>query len=374
MTGKERVYAALSHRQPDRVPFFEYLAEYTVMQDVLGREVYWRAHFKEVQALWEGRRDELVEGYKRDLVEFARAMDWDGITVGMVPPKGFQPQPLEQLDELTWRDWQGNVYRYSELTEDLMLMARQVLDSRSPPPDLWEPPPEPDPSEFELIDHVVAELGQTHFIISRCGRYLSPRYPSALGMEARLLALVERPDDVRNSRLQAAKASQAHLHMLLDRGIDAVFLEEDFGSSTGPMMSPRTFRDVILPALKVSCSHLKQRGAPVFFHSCGAVRPLLDMFIEAGVDCYQSIQPEEDIIALKRDFQGRLCLWGGIDTDALVRSTPDRVYTEVAHIIQHCKPGGGFILGTSHSLMVGCRADNYLAAATALRDHGWACQ
>ncbi len=368
MTGKQRVYEALAHREPDRVPCFEYIFEYSVMQDVLGREVFWRGHFKEIKALWEGRRDELVESYKRDIVDFVRAMDWDGVTVTMVPPKGFQPEPLQQIDETTYRDWQGNVYRYSPLTEDLMLMAPRALEPQKPPPDLWEPPPEPDPSEFELIDHVVRELGHTHFIICRQGRYIRPRYPSALGQEQWLIRLVEEPDAVREERIRAAEAAEAHIAQLLSHGVDTVFLEQDYGSSTGPMMSPATFRETIWPWMKIMCHHLKSRGAPVFFHSCGAVRPLLDMFIEAGVDCYQSIQPEEDIVGLKRDFGDRLTLWGGINADAIVRGTPGQVYREVADILRACKPGGGFILGTSHSLMVRSRTANYLAALKALKD------
>ncbi|MBC7289219.1 MAG: hypothetical protein H5T86_14505, partial [Armatimonadetes bacterium] len=89
-----------------------------------------------------------------------------------------------------------------------------------------------------------------------------------------------------------------------------------------------------------------------------------------GVDCYQSIQPEEDIIGLKRDFGTRLALWGGINADTMIRGTPDQVYREVAEVLRACKPGGGFILGTSHSLMVKSRLENYQAALRALRDHG----
>lgn len=101
------------------------------------------------------------------------------------------------------------------------------------------------------------------------------------------------------------------IDLLFQHGVDAVILEEDYGGSTGPLMSPQTFRRAILPGLEVLCGHAKRHKAPVIFHSCGRNRPLLDMFIEAGVDCYQSIQPEEDIVGLKREFGDRLCLWEG---------------------------------------------------------------
>lgn len=132
MTGKERVYTALAHQEPDRVLVLEYIFEHGVIEQVLGRSSFWRGHFKEVQAYWEGRRDEVVESQK----------------------------PLQQIDEETWRDWQGNVYRYSSLTEDLMLMA-------------------------------------------------PPSYPSPFGIEERMLRLAEDPEGIREERIRGAKATRA---------------------------------------------------------------------------------------------------------------------------------------------------------------------
>jgi uroporphyrinogen decarboxylase len=189
-------------------------------------------------------------------------------------------------------------------------------------------------------------------------------------MEAHLLAFVERPDALREERLAAAAAAPAEFEMLLSHGVETVMLEEDFGCTTGPMMSPRCFREVILPGLTRLCGNLKSFGAPAFFHSCGVNRPLIDMFIDAGIDVYQAIQPEEDIVGLKRDFGDRLGLWGGISTDGLVRWTPGQMKADVARIIEGCKPGGGFILGASHSVTVRARAENYLAAISALNEHG----
>jgi hypothetical protein len=72
-----------------------------------------------------------------------------------------------------------------------------------------------------------------------------------------------------------------------------------------------------------------------------------------------------------RDSGNRLGLWGGISTDGLVRWTPEQMKADVARTVEACKPGGGFILGASHSVTVRARADNYLAAIEALNQHGW---
>ncbi|HIE08450.1 MAG TPA: hypothetical protein EYP65_01210 [Armatimonadetes bacterium] len=60
MTRKEQVLFALSHREPDRVPVMD-IFDREIAEQVLGRPSFWRAHFKEIRAYWEGRRDEVVE-------------------------------------------------------------------------------------------------------------------------------------------------------------------------------------------------------------------------------------------------------------------------------------------------------------------------
>ena len=66
MTPKERVLAALRHREPDRVPTGEFATDYSILEQALGRPTFWRAKRRYTEALWDGRRDEVVEGLKRD--------------------------------------------------------------------------------------------------------------------------------------------------------------------------------------------------------------------------------------------------------------------------------------------------------------------
>lgn len=368
MTPKERVETALQHREPDRVPLMEFAIDYTIIEDILGHETFWRAHFKEIQAYWEGRRDEVVESQKRDIVQFVRETGQDGVAVNLVPPKGFQPERLQQLDEETWRDWQGNVYRYSAFTHDLMLMQEKALEPQ-PAPDLWEPPTEIDESEWELIDYVLAELGETHYIMIRPGRRVAIGYPSAISWEPMMLRLAEDPEGVRESRLRHAHATDFSIY--IQRGADNVVIGEDFGHNHGPFMSPATFRDVYVPSIRVLCDHIHSLGKPVLWHACGDNRLILDQMIEAGIDFYQAIQPEEDIVGLRRTWGHKIGLWGGISTHSLVMGTPEEIRQQVREAIKGCGPGGGFILGASHSVCVSSKAENYLAAIDELNQIGY---
>ena len=58
---------------------------------------------------------------------------------------------------------------------------------------------------------------------------------------------------------------------------------------------------------------------------------------------------------------GRLCFWGGIATELLIEGTMDEVRKNVREAMEKGGPGGGFILGPSHSIAKGTKYDNFMA-------------
>ena len=74
MLPRERVISTLNHEEPDRIPWGEVLIDYNIYAAVLGRKNYVNSHFYQHQAIREGRRDEVVAHYKRDLPDLV--MPW----------------------------------------------------------------------------------------------------------------------------------------------------------------------------------------------------------------------------------------------------------------------------------------------------------
>jgi len=109
MTPKERVIAALAHREADRVPTGEFATDHSVIREALGRPTFWRAKRRYTEALWEGRRDEVVESMKRDIVDFTLALGLDMVPVHAVPHKDFPFRKPRQVDDDHWEDEQGNI-------------------------------------------------------------------------------------------------------------------------------------------------------------------------------------------------------------------------------------------------------------------------
>jgi len=77
-----------------------------------------------------------------------------------------------------------------------------------------------------------------------------------------------------------------------------------------------------------------------------------------------------DLRLLKEKYAGRLCFFGGVNCETLTLGTPAEVDEEVRYAVQHAAPGGGLVLGSGNSLMLGTRYDCYEALLRARDRYG----
>ncbi len=148
MTPKERVRAAIAGQPVDRIPLGFYVVDCDTISRVIGRPTYVRDKIRSRIALWEGRRDEVVESYKRDTVGFYRKIDADLVCfkeAPLVPPKNYLPDPPRQLDRETWEDRDGRMYKLSHLSNELICVhnpTRRVPEDFTE--DMYPLPEEPE--------------------------------------------------------------------------------------------------------------------------------------------------------------------------------------------------------------------------------------
>jgi len=369
VTPKERVLATLDHREPDRIPWGEHSIDYNVYEDILGRPTLVQAKFRQTKAYWEGRRDEVVESYKRDRLDLVRALEMDIVFVNRVPPKGYHPEPLEQLDEVTFRNKAGDLFRISATTHDL----RPYKINRPPaePPSLedleaqlhraqTEPLTPPDPSEWELVEHAIAEMGETHFIALLVGDIGFPSFGHT--DEERLMNLALYPEHCALITKIAGTRLVRGLDIYRDLKIDALIPCGDLGSSTGMLASPRWYREHVWPWHKAYCDKAHAMGFKVLKHCCGNINEVVEDFVTAGYDAYEGIQHSGgmDIRDLKARVGDKLTLWGGIWHEHIILGTPEDIRNDARYAFTHAAPGGGYIMGSSHSLAVDARKENIL--------------
>jgi uroporphyrinogen decarboxylase len=122
------------------------------------------------------------------------------------------------------------------------------------------------------------------------------------------------------------------------------------------------FREFCFPLIKARCRNVRQYIDYIFLHSCGNTCQLIDMFIDAGINCLQSLQADAgmDIGRLQEKYDGRMIFWGGIAVEILLAGSTADVRKNVKQACQKAKKGG-IILGPSHSIAYGVSYDNFMA-------------
>ncbi len=150
--------------------------------------------------------------------------------------------------------------------------------------------------------------------------------------------------------------------------IDVIFMSgTDFGTQRGLLVSPQTFRDLWKPFYtRVNAWVHANTGWKTLFHSCGAIEPLLEDFIEMGVDCINPVQLSAegmDAGQLKAKYGRRLVFWGGgVDTQrTLPFGNRDEVRRQVRQRVEILGQGGGYVFNPIHNVQHGTPVENLLA-------------
>lgn len=373
MNSKERIQRTLARLPVDRIPIGFFAIDYDTVEKILGHETYLRAKAKTQIAFWEGRRDEVAQSWREDLIALHRKLDFldivslDTQACGLLPPKNYVPEKVRRVDAITWEAADGRVWKYSEITGDLTLVFQPEHTYHLDEFDLSASVTPPDPSIFEVVDAVTAAFPE-HYILGPTGGEAGMLLLG--GMEQGLRLYAEEPELVQRAIDCETRLANLRDAWYIRPGTDACFWRTDFSANTGPFISPKMFRKFCLPSIQERVRAVKSRGLRAWKHACGNNWKLLDMFVEAGYDVYQSIQHSAsmDIGQVKAQYGDRLVLWGGVMVEHLVSGTPADIRRDAEYALRVGPPGGGFIFGETHSIAVGTKYENFMALLDAY-DH-----
>lgn len=155
--------------------------------------------------------------------------------------------------------------------------------------------------------------------------------------------------------------------------IDIILFGDDLGSQTGPLVSVDMYREFYKSYHKMLWNRAKQLAeVKVLLHSCGAIEPFIEEFIDAGLDAVNPVQigcSGMDARSLKRRCGGRFTLWGGgCDTQSILpNASPVAVKKHVKKQIDILAPGGDFVFQQVHNVMANVPPENIVAMFEAVR-------
>jgi len=309
MKPRERVFAALRHQEPDRVPRFEIWID--ALLDELGESDIHSAHVN---------------------------LGQDCIMIPNQRPAGSNAWE-DGVDE--WgRIWKNGVY------------VNGLVDTEA---DLRQYSPSLDyVDQFFDSDRVkeVKDLYPDHCFIY--GTHMGPFTAGymAMGFERFFLRLADDPAFVHRLLEARTEWCIALYRKAISQGVDVLVLGDDAAHRGGPMISSPMWREFVLPHHRRIVDEL---DVPVVWHSDGNIQALLPMAIEAGFIGVHGLEPAAgmDLGEVKREFGQDLVLIGNVDVNVLCASDLDAVRRELRRCVEQGAPGGGYMIATCNSIFEG---------------------
>lgn len=411
MNSRERVLAAIAHKQPDQVPVdlgstpssgISAIA-YSNLLKAIGRTDLPVQIYDVVQQLAQPDMS-IIDRFGVDVLDIGRTFDteqedWHE-TVLANGDKAFYPvhfNPVKQAD--------GSYHCYDEDGKRLLALMPQgatffdqsyfpyingfpetydtldeemgrVLWSRyghSPwnhtqDPDFWK-------TLREKTLQLRASTDKALMIV--CGCNLFEWGTFLRRMDNFLMDLLCEPDQVARMLDQLLERHLATLAKVCDSVgdvVDIIRFGDDLGMTSGPFMDVDTYRSLFKPRHKQLCDYVKTHSQMhTFIHSCGSISSLMPDLIEAGIEIFNPVQTNARQMEpefLKKEFGQDCTFWGGgVETvGTLNNGTPEQVREQVLERLEIMSAGGGFVFNTVHNILPDVPPQNILAMFDAVKE------
>ncbi len=358
MTSRERALKAIRHEQPDRPPIYSSITPQVA--EMLCRHLgipleETLPSLLSTRISWPG----LMEKLGNDLIAVGPCYQEDRPVINT--PEGLQVN-----------EW-GMVFKdtglYGEFYDFPLQHAESVNDILNYP--------FPDPfakGRFEDAGRVMSKYSKSHAMIGEMETTIFETCWYLVGLEKFLMDLMIVPPylEVLLDRVMQVNLNLAR--QLVGMGVDIIWLGDDFGTQSGMIMDPDTWRRFFKPRMHFIFTELKKINPEVkiAWHSCGSFLPIVPDFIEIGLDILNPLQPlaqGNDPAYFKKTWGKQLSFFGAIDVQHLLPfESPEYIKKEVKRIASVLGEGGGYIAAPAHNIQPDTSVENILAMFDAIKE------
>lgn len=363
MTSKERVFKALQRDEmPDRVPL-----QFDLSKSLI--EIFSKKY---------GIPTQYSPSYYEDLTyrisanELRTTMGSDCVVVGGTIATVFAENKEKDgsyYNEFGMKMQPGSLY--VDVVESPLRQTSSIEDIEK-----YSFPNPHDPSRYELAEKDIARFKEEYFIIGDCEVTLFAMARQLLGMEKFLIDMMMQEAYLDKLYKKAFDWSLGIAIELVNRGVDAIWFGDDFGTQDSLIMELEMWRQIFKPLYRKLFRAIKKINPKliIIMHSDGAVAPLLPDLIEIGVDVFNPVQPGvpgHEPQDLQDRFGENLSFFGAIDQQYLLpKGTLEKIENDVREKINVLGKGGGYMIAPAHIIQSDTSAENVEAFINAVKKYG----
>jgi uroporphyrinogen-III decarboxylase len=261
------------------------------------------------------------------------------------PSDDFSYPTLEELDPADLLGWAPESFRAFQASKATFPIAD---------PDGFED------HVFGMLDRVIAQAGDEYSVHAEV-RSPFDHFLNLTGLENGLMALLDQPERVLEILEVTVDWSIALGVSQVRRGAQAVKISSPFAG--GGFLSREMYEQFILPYEARLAQAVRDAGAPIYTHTCGAIGDRLDLLCQAGVSGIECLDPPPlgnvEIGEAVEALRGKLFIKGNIDpVNTLLRGDADQVRKDVTGVLEATRDMPGFILSSACSVAPPAPPDN----------------
>lgn len=248
----------------------------------------------------------------------------------------------EQPVGSVWRDIWGTVWHKEH--EGIMGFPRgnPLADLRDMDAYNW-----PDPNDERLVGQIYTQAEgcnhETHFLSGGHRDTLWEKAYMLCGMENMMCNFYTEPEATRELLHRIMDFQLGIAQHYLAVGVEVVGCGDDLGTQIAPLLSPEIVHEFLAPEYRRLFELYQQHNVLISFHSCGHIIPLLELFMELGINVLNPVQATANDLAKVRQLtQGRLALQGGLSSGLLVTGPIEQIRTEVRRLLWLLGRHGGY--------------------------------
>jgi uroporphyrinogen decarboxylase len=366
MTSRQRVLAALSHQQPDRVPMD------------LGSTIVTGISIQAYDRL-KGALELLTdETHVYDHEAQLAVVDEKVLQLLQIDTRGIRPglskrrSAIEADENGIWDEW-GFWRKRSPDTGTYFIVKGPLVGEITTNDILNHPMPDPhDPGRTQGLRQKILDLRKkedraimlslpANFILTSMElRGFEDWYMDSCANQSLLGFLMDRVLEIQMVMCDNVLREVGDI-------IDIAVNFDDLALQDRLMVSPRVYQSLLEPRLKKLYQWIKSRtDVKILHHTDGAVKPLLGSLIDMGIDAINPVQVSakgmDNLEELKNEYGKDLAFWGGIDTQYLLpRATPEEIRSSVLRTIDILNNNGGYVLCPVHNIQKDVPPENILA-------------
>ncbi len=169
-----------------------------------------------------------------------------------------------------------------------------------------------------------------------------------MGLEDALCNYLEYPDEMSELLRVIADYKIAYIKLAAEKfHPDIIFYHDDWGSKQNVFLPPNVWRSIIKPLQQEISDTIHDCGMIYMHHSDCICQPIVKDMVDIGIDIWQGVIAQNDIVAIQKETEGKLAMVGGIDGPAIDREdiSEEEIRAEVRRAIDTYCPAGRFFPG-----------------------------